>query len=99
MNRPPDLTVTALVVLAATLTAPATAQACTTVLIGKAPAILTFWTSQHALALEHQREVEAKAVNLLESGEASQAARLLSAFSFSQAGKTLYHARRLFQLR
>ncbi len=62
------------------------------------PTIHTFWNSQHAIALEQQRRFETMALDLLEKGEESQAARLLSAFTFSQADKTLYHARRLLQL-
>ncbi len=61
------------------------------------PAILTFWSSQHAIALERQRRIEARALGLLEAGEGSAAVRLLSAFTFSQASDALYHGRRLLQ--
>ena len=62
------------------------------------PAIHTFWTSQHAVALERQRQIEAQARALLSDGAESEAARRLSAFTFSQAERTLYHVRRLLQL-
>lgn len=61
------------------------------------PSILTFWSSQHALVVERQRRIEGRALALLEDGRESEAARLLSAFTFSQADQTLYHARRLLQ--
>jgi dipeptidase len=61
-------------------------------------AILTFWSSQHATVLERQRRIEVEALALLEAGKESEAARLLSAFTFSQAESTLYQARRLLQL-
>ncbi len=62
------------------------------------PAILAFWTGQHAIALERQRRIEARALALLGKGEAESAMRLLSAFTFSQADSALAHARRLLQL-
>lgn len=61
-------------------------------------AIHTFWNSQHATVLERQRQIEAEALALLEAGKESEATRLLSSFTFSQAESTLYHARRLLQL-
>ncbi len=62
------------------------------------PAIHAFWTAEHAVALERQRRIEAKALDLLRAGEVGAAARRLSAFTFSQASSTLAHARRLLQL-
>ncbi len=62
------------------------------------PAIHSFWSSQYAVILERKRRTEARALALLEAGEQDEAARLLSAFTFSQADNTLYHGRRLLQL-
>ncbi len=62
------------------------------------PAIHTFWSSQHAVALERQRQIEAQALALLNDGAEAEAAQQLSAFTHSQAERTLYHVRRLLQL-
>ncbi len=62
------------------------------------PVIHSFWSSQYAIALERKRRIEARALALLEAGERGEAARLLSAFTYSQALDTLYHGRRLLQL-
>ncbi len=62
------------------------------------PAIHTSWTSRHAVTLEIQRQIEAKALTLLAAGEEDAPAKLLAAFTFSQAEQTLHHARRWLQL-
>ena len=62
------------------------------------PTIHTFWNSQHAIAIERQRQIEAKALALQTAGGESESARLLAAFTHSQAEQTLYHVRRLLQL-
>lgn len=61
------------------------------------PQVQTLWTSEHAVALERQRRIEARALAALEAGEGDEAARLLSAFTFGQAADVLYHGRRLLE--
>ncbi len=62
------------------------------------PQVHTFWSAHHAVALERQRRIEARALAALEAGDDGRAARLLSAFTFGQADDVLYHGRRLLQL-
>ena len=62
------------------------------------PAIHSFWNGQHAVGLERQRRIEAKALAQHEAGDAAAADRLLGAFTFSQAEHMLLHARRWLQL-
>lgn len=62
------------------------------------PLVHAFWSARHATLLERQRQVEAKALALLGADDDGAAARLLSAFTFSQAETTVFHGRRLLQL-
>lgn len=59
------------------------------------PAIREAWDELHAASWRAAREIEPRALVLLESGESEQAERLLSAFTLEQAERVLEQVRRL----
>lgn len=62
------------------------------------PIVNNFWTANHAQIVAKQNLLEKKLVKLFKSGNKQKGMDLLDTFTFSQAGLTLYHAKRLLDI-